>query len=219
MQKRKSGGKSELIHLGAKGVSNMRRLAIAALLAVAGCNSAVTVPKDTVLYEVPGTGTASSAGGRDPFVSSIDNSLSSPATTAMASPAGVPSGDPIDDDHINLMQWTLEQQKIDAAAAERKLEEDRAKLVVVPPTALPSRVGGANIALYAQQTTNAVGERLYKRSGMGIGGGCGRYRTADDAQRAFLAAGGPQLDPEGLDPDGDGFACRWDPAPYRALKI
>lgn len=155
MQKPKSGGKTELIHLGAKGVSNMRRLAIAALFALAGCNSAVTVPEDTVLYEVPGTGTASSAGGRDPFVSSIDNSLSTPGATAVA---GTPSGKPIDDDQINLMQWTLEQQKIDAAAAERKLEEDRAKLVVVPPTALPSRVGDANIALYAQQTTNAVGE-------------------------------------------------------------
>lgn len=216
MQKRKSGGKNGLIHLGAKGVSNMRRLAIAALVAVAGCNSAVTVPEDTVLYEVPGTGTASSAGGSDPFVASIDTSLSTPGATA---PAGTPSGTPIDDDQINLMQWTLEQQKIDAAAAERKLEEDRAKLVVVQPTALPSRVGDANIALYAQQTTNAVGQRLYKRSGMGIGGACGRYRTADDAQRAFLAAGGPQADPQGLDPDGDGFACRWDPAPYRALKI
>ena len=209
MQKRKSGGKNGLIHLGAKGVSNMRRLAIAALVAVAGCNSAVTVPEDTVLYEVPGTGTASSAGGSDPFVASIDTSLSTPGATA---PAGTPSGTPIDDDQINLMQWTLEQQKIDAAAAEPKL-------VVVSPTALPSRVGDANIALYAQQTTNAVGQRLYKRSGMGIGGACGRYRTADDAQRAFLAAGGPQADPQGLDPDGDGFACRWDPAPYRALKI
>lgn len=195
----------------------MRILAIAALATVAGCTSSVTVPQDTVLYEVPAAGTASSAGGGDPFVSTIEGSLS--AGGAAAPIAGTPSATPLDDDHINLMQWTLEQQKIDAAAAERKLAEDRARLIVVQPTALPSRVGDVNVALFAQQTTNAVGQRLYQRSGMGIGGGCGRYRTADDAQRAFLAAGGPTSDPNGLDPDGDGFACRWDPTPYRQLKI
>jgi len=192
----------------------MRILAIVALAAVAGCNSSVTVPQDTVLYEVPSAGTASSAGGGDPFVSTIDSSLAgSPAVT------GAPSASPLDDDQINLMQWTLEQQKIDAAAAERKLAEDRSRLVVVQPTTLPSRVGGVNIALFAQQTTNAVGERVYRRGGMGMGGSCGRYRTADDAQRAFLASGGPESDPNGLDADGDGFACRWDPTPYRQLKI
>jgi hypothetical protein len=29
-----------------------------------------------------------------------------------------------------------------------------------------------------------------------------------------LARGGPDKDPRGLDPDGDGFACGWDPAPF-----
>ena len=36
------------------------------------------------------------------------------------------------------------------------------------------------------------------------------------AQEAFLKAGGPERDRYGLDPDGDGFACRWDPTPFRA---
>ena len=49
-------------------------------------------------------------------------------------------------------------------------------------------------------------------------GNCGRFRDADAAQRAFLAGGGPESDRYGIDPDGDGFACRWDPAPYRALN-
>ena len=49
-------------------------------------------------------------------------------------------------------------------------------------------------------------------------GNCGRFRDADAAQRAFLAGGGPQADRYGIDPDGDGFACKWDPAPYRALN-
>ncbi len=109
------------------------------------------------------------------------------------------------------MEFTLEQQKIDAAVAERELAEARSKLVVVPPTSVPSEVQGVNIALYAQQTTNAVGVRRYDRRGAGLpSSSCGRYRSTDDAQRAFLAAGGPQTDSLGLDPDGDGFACKWD---------
>lgn len=40
---------------------------------------------------------------------------------------------------------------------------------------------------------------------------CGRYYTAAKAQENFLRAGGPQLDPVGLDPDGDGYACGYRP--------
>ncbi len=73
---------------------------------------------------------------------------------------------------------------------------------------MPRAEPGVNIALYAQQTNNAVGERIYARNrGLGGGGACGRYPTPDEAQRAFLAAGGPAADPRNLDPDGDGFAC------------
>jgi hypothetical protein len=39
--------------------------------------------------------------------------------------------------------------------------------------------------------------------------------TQDAAQEAFLAAGGPERDRNNLDPDGDGFACWWDPEPFR----
>ena len=34
----------------------------------------------------------------------------------------------------------------------------------------------------------------------------------------FLAAGGPERDRKGIDPDGDGFACGFNPAPFRAAK-
>lgn len=119
------------------------------------------------------------------------------------------------------MQWTLEQQKIDAAIAEQKLLEARNQLVIVQPGPLPNRVDGVNIALYAKQSTNAVGDRVYDRTTgsrvSGIGN-CGRFQDQDEAQRAFLGGGGPQTDRYGLDPDGDGFACKWDPAPYRNLN-
>jgi hypothetical protein len=184
----------------------------------------VTVPDDPILTEVPLSGSASTAGG-DGFTSTIEGAL---ATDGSGTPANVTvagsttgTGRALDDDTINLMQWTLEQQKIDAAIAERDLATARSQLVVVQPGPLPSRPEGVNIALFANQTTNAVGQSIYPRSvGARVGGvgNCGRFRDADAAQRAFLSGGGPERDRYGIDPDGDGFACKWDPAPYRALR-
>lgn len=189
---------------------------------LAACTSSVTVPDDNqVIMEVPQAGTASTAGG-DGFTSTIDAALTTPSATGPAvAPSPDGTGQALDDDRINLMQWTLDQQKIDAAKAQRDLDQARSQLVVVQPTSLPNRVDGVNIALFAAESTNAVGERVYSRNvGARVAGvgSCGRYRDADSAQRAFLAAGGPEDDKLGLDPDGDGFACQWDPAPYRALR-
>ena len=39
--------------------------------------------------------------------------------------------------------------------------------------------------------------------------------SSDLAQKAFLSRGGPERDILLLDPDGDGFACKWDPRPFR----
>lgn len=193
-------------------------LAAAAISALAACASNVRVPSDPVIYEVPQTGTASTSGGTDAFTATIESSLAEDGTPAGALP---PQGTPLDDDRLNLMEYTLQQQKIDAAIAERELAEARSQLVVVPTQGtVPTRTDGVNIALFAQQSTNQVGERVYqRRAGGRLGSACGRYRNPDEAQRAFLAAGGPSSDQLGLDPDGDGFACRWDPAPYRQLKL
>jgi len=197
----------------------MRVLAALGIVALAACSSNVRVPSDPVIYEVPQTGTASTSGGTDSFTATIESSLAEPDPLA-----GQPlpqQATPLDDDNLNLTLYSLEQQKIDAAIAERELAEARSQLVVVPPQGtVPARTEGVNIALYAQQSSNAVGERIYqRRAGGRIGSGCGRYSNPDDAQRAFLAAGGPSADTLGLDPDGDGFACRWDPTPYRQLRL
>ena len=45
---------------------------------------------------------------------------------------------------------------------------------------------------------------------------CAKYSSSDLAQSDFLAQGGPRRDRLGLDPDGDGFACAWNPQPFRA---
>jgi len=219
----------------AKGRLSMRLSVVFVCGALAACTSAVTVP-DAGVVEVPQAGTASSYGGvygGDSFTTTIENSLDQgPVTSPTPVPTPLPSnvaaagspdgtGAALDDDRINLMQWTLEQQKVDAAIAEQNLAEARSQLVVVQPGPLPPRVDGVNIALFAKQSTNAVGQSIYPRSAgakvAGLGN-CGRFRDADAAQRAFLAGGGPARDRYGVDPDGDGFACQWNPAPYRALN-
>ena len=205
---------------------NKALISVLALSMLAGCTSGeLSVPKPAGVTEVPYGGGPPPATGTAP-TSSMDPGML-PEGVQMA-PAGTTTADaapgigrPLDTDTLNLLQTTLEEQKIDAAVAQRKLDEDRAKLVIVQPTALPSRVDGVNVALFARQTTNPVGQKIYDRSA-GLGGfssACRKFADPDDAQRAFLAAGGPQTDQYGLDPDGDGFACAWDPTPYRELKI
>lgn len=91
----------------------------------------------------------------------------------------------------------------------------------VQPTAVPERPGGGspNVVAFALSTSNPVGARVYSRTGFNLDAkavrNCGKYPSPDQAQIAFLSAGGPQRDKLGLDPDGDGFACGWDPRPFR----
>lgn len=120
-----------------------------------------------------------------------------------------------------------DEQDFDAVAARESIESDRERLarlreqyVVVEPTAVPERPGAApNIVDYALATRHFVGEKRHDRSVFATDAGhqraCARFPSADLAQEAFLARGGPARDPDTLDPDGDGFACDWDPAPFR----
>lgn len=102
-----------------------------------------------------------------------------------------------------------------------RLAKNRQQYQQVAPTAVPPRAGDGspNIVGYALGTSNPVGARVYSRTGFNLEAkavrNCGKYSSADQAQTAFLAGGGPQRDKLGLDPDGDGFACSWDPAPFR----
>ncbi len=105
------------------------------------------------------------------------------------------------------------------ASDKERIEQNRAQYVVVQPKDLPVRPGdtGPNIADFALKTTNNPGTPLYHRSGSGRGSAnaCAKYASPDLAQQAFLAKGGPDKDRLNLDPDGDGFACDWDPRPFR----
>ncbi|MFN3721407.1 MAG: hypothetical protein ACK4VZ_00045 [Paracoccaceae bacterium] len=120
-----------------------------------------------------------------------------------------------------------DENDFDAVASRETIESDRARIdrnraqyQVIQPGALPVRSGasGPNIVDYALSTNHPRGTQLYKRSGFGVGnaaGKCAGYASPDLAQQAFLERGGPERDRLGLDPDGDGYACAWDPSPYR----
>ncbi len=67
-----------------------------------------------------------------------------------------------------------------------------------------------NLGSAGSNSTARLGVRQYDRSGSGGGDrNCGDFATSEEAQRYFLETGGPASDPNGLDRDGDGFACEW----------
>lgn len=106
----------------------------------------------------------------------------------------------------------------------QRIARNREQLQVVQPTALPSRSGSSqpNIVQYALATSNPKGVRIYTRAGINMAArnarNCAAYASADEAQIDFLSKGGPQRDRQALDPDGDGYACNWDPAPFRRVS-
>lgn len=120
-----------------------------------------------------------------------------------------------------------DEQDFSAVAARETIQSDadriaqnRAQYQVVQPGALPQRPGdtGPNIVEYALATTHVPGTQLHKRSklsGNRSASACAKFGSTDQAQEAFLAKGGPQRDRLGVDPDGDGYACAWDPRPFR----
>lgn len=121
-----------------------------------------------------------------------------------------------------------DEQDFSAVASRETIESDAARLAekasqyqVVGQTAVPQRDGreGPNIVEYALNAPNVKGQEWYSRfkfaSQNRYQRNCASYVSADAAQRDFLARGGPERDTRGLDPDGDGFACAWDPAPFK----
>ncbi|MBY6090795.1 hypothetical protein [Maritimibacter alkaliphilus] len=101
-----------------------------------------------------------------------------------------------------------------------RMAENRANYQVIQPEALPERTStGPNIVAYALQTSNPVGQQVFSRGGFNVAArnarNCAKYASPDLAQEDFLSNGGPQRDRMSLDPDGDGYACSWDPRPFR----
>jgi hypothetical protein len=121
------------------------------------------------------------------------------------------------------------ENNFDAVSNRRSIESDaamiaanRAQYQVIQPQALPERTStGPNIVAYALATQHPVGTRIYNRSRFNaerkFARSCSQFRGQDQAQAAFLEAGGPERDRSGMDPDGDGYACKWDPTVFRNI--
>lgn len=120
-----------------------------------------------------------------------------------------------------------DEQNFDAVSGRETIESDAERRAAqaaarqqVAPTAVPDRPRnvGPDIVAFALNAPNVRGQEWYSRSLLSSEGrfrrNCAGYATPDDAQRDFLARGGPERDRRGIDPDGDGFACGWDPAPF-----
>ena len=124
---------------------------------------------------------------------------------------------------LDLSLSTIEQQNLEKTAAAKFLLEARQKRTVVKPEEIEDLTKKLviNLALYARQTSNAVGKKIYNRVLVKKEklDPCLRFVSTEDAQRFFLEKGGPQKDFWNLDPDGDGFACKWNPEHYRKLLI
>lgn len=117
-----------------------------------------------------------------------------------------------------------------AVDARRSIEADAerrahiaAQYEVVAATDLPERQSaGPNIVQYALNSSNPLGNPIYRRVTFNAESkferNCRSYPSADQAQIDFLERGGPERDRLGLDPDGDGYACSWDPRPFQSLK-
>ncbi|EPX81172.1 hypothetical protein [Litoreibacter arenae] len=145
-----------------------------------------------------------------------------PAGVQNTSPIAVPEPD-LDNPSISDeqdFQAVSSRQTIESDAARRRAQS--AEYQVIAPTALPRRPGddAPTPVEFALQTSHPVGQKVYRRSILASGKtakACSGFSSVELAQDAFLKAGGPQKDKLGVDPDGDGYACGWNPAKYRGL--
>lgn len=162
------------------------------------------------------------------------NASNGVSTTDLAAAGIVPDADAVTPDEAQTALASnpeiSDEQDFQAVASRQSIESDAerrarqaAAYQLIEATALPDRNGnaGPNIIQYALQAPNDRGEPVFDRSSLSGEGrfqrNCAKYRTPDDAQRDFISRGGPQRDRLGIDPDGDGFACGWDPQAFRAF--
>ncbi|MCB2135136.1 MAG: hypothetical protein KDE08_04210 [Rhodobacteraceae bacterium] len=190
------------------------------------------VPNTAPVHQIPGQPAAAPVTG-SPIVSApISQPLPSAVVPQTATPAPAPA--------VSAGQATpqpvanagiSDEQDFSAVAAretiqsdKQRIDQNKAQFQQIAPKALPNRSGssaGPDIIAYAISAPNRLGEPMYKRSRIALASherACARFATPEDAQAAFLKSGGPNRDPKNLDPDGDGFACFWDPTPFQKVR-
>ncbi len=189
----------------------MRKMIVIGLLALAGCN------------EHQGWNPNYQLGGATPYQHyKQDRELvlmqggAAPATIPITLPAQAPTPEQIRGGA--RMVVVARTYRADTAPARP----------VARPSDLPVAASGPYpgttpvLVRYAAAARHEPGIAVWPRQGGSAATAaraCASYSDAARAQIAFLAAGGPDRDPRGMDPDGDGFVCGWDPAPYRQDRL
>lgn len=143
-----------------------------------------------------------------------------PAVIPITLPAKAPTAAQIAGARAMQSVATDYRTEVDAQAEARAVARAEAQL----PTTTSGPYPGSTPVLvrYAFAARHPVGQAVWPRTGGSEAAAakfCASYSDPSRAQTAFLAAGGPDRDPAGVDPDGDGFVCGWDPAPYRVEQL
>ena len=156
-----------------------------------------------------------------------------PSQSAVQEEALVSTSSPLryDENGTFIIETLSDENDFEAVSSRQTIESDaeriaenRSRYVRVGPTDLPVRPGTniPNIVAYALQTNNPLKTQLYARGPFASEKralvNCNAYPSPGKAQEVFLLKGGPKRDRYGLDPDGDGFACTWDPTPFRLAR-
>jgi hypothetical protein len=163
--------------------------------------------------------TTTPIGGTETVQTTATTTATAAAVRTVGDPNNQRAASPIGISDENNFDAVSQRESIQSDAT--RIAQNRAQLEVVQPTEVPTRSGdgGPNIVNYALSTSHPVGQSRYKRSGFNgqakFARNCAKYPSGDRAQIEFLSRGGPERDRLGLDPDGDGYACSWNPAPYR----
>lgn len=144
-------------------------------------------------------------------------SINAPLSAMKPNLAGAPvSADTLTSESQNFDPVTGRE----AADAQLRAQQAANRKVFLPQKGSSGAANtGPSIVEYALNAPNRKGQEWYSRSIFASQGrferNCLKYSSSDAAQRDFLANGGPDRDRKGIDPDGDGFACGWDPALFK----
>ena len=192
---------------------------------VPGASGISSSELNTALY-----GTAAPAGSAASAVPSPAYPLPAAPQPVAPQPAAVAGAIPSVAPQPGTLGISDEQDFTAVAAREtietdkQRIEANKAQYQQIAPTALPERDAAAAVSpviQYVLSAPNRLGEPIYQRRAVKPDAhlkACQRFATEEAAQEAFLKAGGPTRDTKKLDPDGDGFACKFDPTPFQKAR-
>ena len=200
----------------------MRKIVVMAVLALAGCGG------------THGAGVKYSYQGDSPYDRYRQNrevALTTGADPSRTVPVALPAQAPTPQEIagptlMQIIARDFRRRTGQPAPADARVVV--AARVAPDPAGLPVATSGPYagttpvLVRYAFAARHNPGTAVWKRANASTATAaraCAIWPSAERAQLAFLGFGGPDADPRGMDPDGDGFVCGWDPAPYRVNAL